>query len=190
MKNLLGGNLAGIPLSSAASSYERQPKRLLALSSCEDHIVPYTTSNNIPKLKQRKSVIGKMNKLGERMDCLLQGIREHAGPIAGLLYISTDKIAFCSERSIKFLSPTGKLLRICYKMTKTTFTRLHHPGTLTNVESSVNKVPIKTTMNQGGDSSRFSFHLTSRKINGKNYLKLEKFVHLTIDGQGKCNTPT
>ncbi|PHT54119.1 GEM-like protein 6 [Capsicum baccatum] len=170
MKNLLGGNLADIPLSSAASSYERKPKRLLALSSCEDHIVPYTTSKNIPKLKQRKSVIGKMNKLGEGMDCLLQGIREHvslspnltetvkgklslgakilkvgglekifkqkfsvkddekllkvsqcylsttAGPIAGLLYISTDKIAFCSERSIKLLSPTGKLLRIRYKV--------------------------------------------------------------------------
>ncbi|PHT54120.1 hypothetical protein CQW23_08582, partial [Capsicum baccatum] len=117
-----------------------------------------------------KSVIGKMNKFGERMDCLLQGIREHvslspnltetmkgklnlrakllkvgglekifkqkfsvkddekllkvsqcylsttAGPIAGLLYISTDKIAFCSERSIKLLSPTGKLLRIRYKV--------------------------------------------------------------------------
>ncbi|PHT54121.1 GEM-like protein 6 [Capsicum baccatum] len=169
MKNLLGGNLAGIPLSSAACSHERQPKRLLALSSCDD-IVPYTTSKNIPKLKQRKSVIGKMNKLGEGMDCLLQGIREHvslspnltetvkgklslgakilkvgglekifkqkfsvkedekllkvsqcylsttAGPIAGLLYISTDKIAFCSERSIKLLSPTGKLLRIRYKV--------------------------------------------------------------------------
>ncbi|PHU17170.1 hypothetical protein BC332_12865 [Capsicum chinense] len=101
-----------------------------------------------------KSVIGKMNKLGERMNCLLQGIREHvslslnltemvkgklnlgakllkvgglekifkqkfsvkddekllkvsqcylsttAGPIAGLLYISTDKIAFCREIEI------------------------------------------------------------------------------------------
>ncbi|CAN4080903.1 unnamed protein product [Withania somnifera] len=111
-----------------------------------------------------------MNKLGERMDCLFQGLREHvglsqnltetvkgklslgakifqvgglekifkqkfsvrddekllkvsqcylsttAGPIAGLLYISTDKIAFCSERSIKLSSPTGKFLRIHYKV--------------------------------------------------------------------------
>ncbi|CAN4090351.1 unnamed protein product [Withania somnifera] len=110
-----------------------------------------------------------MYKLGERMDCLAQGIREHVslsqkltetvkgklslgakilqvgglekifrqmfsvrddekllnvsqcylstttGPMAGLLFISTDKIAFCSERSIKLLSPTGKLLRIRYK---------------------------------------------------------------------------
>ncbi|MCD9642198.1 hypothetical protein HAX54_028881 [Datura stramonium] len=171
MKNLLGGNVVGVLMSSAAvCSDERQPKRLLSVSSCEDHIVPYATSKNLSKIKQRKSVIGKMNKLRGRMDCLAQGIREHvslspkltesvkgklslgakilqagglekifkqkfsvrddekllmvsqcylsttAGPIAGLLFISTDKIAFCSERSIKLLSPTGKLLTFHYKV--------------------------------------------------------------------------
>ncbi|XP_059291109.1 putative GEM-like protein 8 [Lycium ferocissimum] len=169
MKNLLGGNLAGIPMSSAVCSLERQPKGLLALSACEDHIVPYATSKK-SQIKQRKYVIGKMNKLGERMDCLAQGIREHvslspkltetlkgklslgakilqvgglkkifnqkfsvrddekllkvsqcylsttAGPIAGLLFVSTVRVAFCSERSIKLLSPTGELLRIRYKV--------------------------------------------------------------------------
>ncbi|KAL2541306.1 GEM-like protein 4 [Abeliophyllum distichum] len=39
-----------------------------------------------------------------------------AGPIAGLLFISTDKIGFCSEKSIKLSSPTGKLLKIHYKV--------------------------------------------------------------------------
>ncbi|KAJ7975373.1 GEM-like protein 4 [Quillaja saponaria] len=29
------------------------------------------------------------------------------GPIAGLLFISTEKVAFCSERSMTFSSPTG-----------------------------------------------------------------------------------
>ncbi|KAJ8564860.1 hypothetical protein K7X08_001320 [Anisodus acutangulus] len=170
MKNLLSGNVAGIRMSSAVCSLERQPKRLQALSACEDHIVPYATSKNLYQTKQRRYVIGKMNKLGERMDCLAQGIREHmslspkltetlkgklslganilqvgglekifkqkfsvkddeklmkvsqcylsttAGPIAGLFFTSTDKIAFCSERSIKLLSPTGKLLRIRYKV--------------------------------------------------------------------------
>ncbi|XP_055801609.1 putative GEM-like protein 8 [Solanum dulcamara] len=166
MKNLIGGN---VPMSSAVCSFERQPKRLLSLSSCQNHI-PSANAKILPKSKQRKSVISKMNKLGERMDSLAQGIREHVslspkltetvkgklslgakilqvgglekifkqkfsvrddekllkvsqcylstttGPIAGLLYISTDKIAFCSERSIKLLSPTGKLLRIYYKV--------------------------------------------------------------------------
>ncbi|PON68194.1 GRAM domain containing protein [Parasponia andersonii] len=39
-----------------------------------------------------------------------------AGPIAGLLFISTDKIAFCSEKSIKFSSPNGELIRARYKV--------------------------------------------------------------------------
>ncbi|MCD9642193.1 hypothetical protein HAX54_028876 [Datura stramonium] len=169
MKNLLSGNVVGVPMSSAVCSFERRPRRLLSLSSCQDHI-PSATSKMLSKIKQRNSMIGKMNKLGERMDLLAQGIREHvslspkltetvkgklslgakilqvgglekifkqkfsvrddekllkvsqcylsttAGPIAGLLFISTDKVAFCSERSIKIISPTGKLLRIRYKV--------------------------------------------------------------------------
>lgn len=40
-----------------------------------------------------------------------------SGPIAGLLFISTDKVAFCSERSIKLSSPSGdQLLRVHYKV--------------------------------------------------------------------------
>ncbi|KAJ7942624.1 GEM-like protein 4 [Quillaja saponaria] len=39
-----------------------------------------------------------------------------SGPIAGLLFISTDKVAFCSERSIKVTSPKGELIRIHYKV--------------------------------------------------------------------------
>ncbi|XP_030544900.1 GEM-like protein 4 [Rhodamnia argentea] len=39
-----------------------------------------------------------------------------AGPIAGLLFISTEKVAFCSERSIKLPSPNGEFARIRYKV--------------------------------------------------------------------------
>ncbi|XP_065865435.1 GEM-like protein 4 [Euphorbia lathyris] len=39
-----------------------------------------------------------------------------AGPIAGLLFISTHNLAFCSERSIKFSSPNGKSIRAHYKV--------------------------------------------------------------------------
>ncbi|XP_010279467.1 PREDICTED: GEM-like protein 4 [Nelumbo nucifera] len=39
-----------------------------------------------------------------------------AGPIAGLLFISTEKVAFCSDRSLTFSSPTGDLIRIPYKV--------------------------------------------------------------------------
>eukprot|EP00261_Vitis_vinifera_P023895 XP_010656009.1 PREDICTED: GEM-like protein 4 [Vitis vinifera] len=39
-----------------------------------------------------------------------------AGPIAGLLFLSTQRVAFCSERSIKFSSPNGELVRFYYKV--------------------------------------------------------------------------
>lgn len=39
-----------------------------------------------------------------------------AGPIAGLLFISDYKIAFCSERAIKLSSADGELFRIHYKV--------------------------------------------------------------------------
>ncbi|KAF3621754.1 hypothetical protein FXO37_32623 [Capsicum annuum] len=67
-------------------------------------------------------------------------------------------------------------------MTKTSFTGLRHPMAFTEAERSVNKVPTETTMNQGGDSSNFSFQLTFHKLNGKNYLEWAQFVCLAIDG--------
>ncbi|KAK8363889.1 hypothetical protein V6Z12_A03G193400 [Gossypium hirsutum] len=38
-----------------------------------------------------------------------------AGPIAGLLFISSEKVAFCSERSIKIPCPNGEYVRVHYK---------------------------------------------------------------------------
>ncbi|XP_012079532.1 GEM-like protein 4 isoform X2 [Jatropha curcas] len=39
-----------------------------------------------------------------------------AGPIAGLLFISTQKVAFCSEAMVTLNSPNGDLIRIPYKV--------------------------------------------------------------------------
>lgn len=41
-----------------------------------------------------------------------------AGPIAGLLFISTRNIAFCSERSLKASCPNGETVRVHYKVMK------------------------------------------------------------------------
>ena len=38
------------------------------------------------------------------------------GPIAGILFISTEKVAFCSERPINFSSADGELVRAPYKV--------------------------------------------------------------------------
>ncbi|XP_026410933.1 GEM-like protein 4 [Papaver somniferum] len=39
-----------------------------------------------------------------------------AGPIAGLLFVSTHKIAFCSEKSLTIPSTNGGLIRTPYKV--------------------------------------------------------------------------
>ncbi|KAK7280646.1 hypothetical protein RJT34_25711 [Clitoria ternatea] len=39
-----------------------------------------------------------------------------SGPLAGFLFISTDKVAFCSERSMKVYTQKGHMLRIRYKV--------------------------------------------------------------------------
>ncbi|KAG5005487.1 hypothetical protein AAZX31_10G272600 [Glycine max] len=39
-----------------------------------------------------------------------------SGPLAGFLFISTDKVAFCSERSMKVFTRKGHMLRIRYKV--------------------------------------------------------------------------
>ena len=39
-----------------------------------------------------------------------------AGPIAGILFVSTKKVAFCSERPTTFSSAAGELLSAPYKV--------------------------------------------------------------------------
>ncbi|XP_022953469.1 putative GEM-like protein 8 [Cucurbita moschata] len=56
---------------------------------------------------------GDSEKLLKAAQCYLSTT---AGPIAGLLFISTDKIAFCSDRSIKVSSSSGELIRFHYKV--------------------------------------------------------------------------
>lgn len=59
--------------------------------------------------------VGEGERLLKTCQCYLSTT---AGPIAGLLFISTHKVAFCSERSIKFSSPNGELIRVHYKVKK------------------------------------------------------------------------
>ncbi|CAN4080897.1 unnamed protein product [Withania somnifera] len=67
----------------------------------------------LEKIFKQKFSVGDDEKLLKVSQCYLSTT---AGPMAGLLFISTEKVSFCSERSIKLLSPTGKLLRIRYKV--------------------------------------------------------------------------
>lgn len=62
-----------------------------------------------------KEVFGETNgeKLLKASQCYLSTT---AGPIAGVLFISTHKVAFSSERSITLRSPNGDLIRKPYKV--------------------------------------------------------------------------
>lgn len=69
----------------------------------------------VGKIFKRNFDVKDGEKLVKTSQCYLSTT---AGPIAGLLFISTDKVAFCSERSIKILSANGKSYIIrCYKVT-------------------------------------------------------------------------
>ncbi|KAI3831249.1 hypothetical protein MKX03_034035 [Papaver bracteatum] len=56
----------------------------------------------------------------EQGETLLKGSRCYlsttAGPIAGLLFVSTHKIAFCSEKSLTVSSTNGGIIRTPYKV--------------------------------------------------------------------------
>ncbi|GFS39654.1 GRAM domain-containing protein [Actinidia rufa] len=70
-------------------------------------------SGGIEKTFKNNFSVREGEKLLKASQCYLSTTE---GPIAGLLFISTDKIAFCSERSFKFSSPTGEFIRIRYKV--------------------------------------------------------------------------
>ncbi|CAK9185708.1 unnamed protein product [Ilex paraguariensis] len=170
MEKQIAGHVIGVPVSSAAYTSRRSPKGYL-LDTASQYLAqcPSYASTKLGKSK-RDSVMGRMNKLGEKVDSIAKSIREHvrlgpkltetmkgklklgtrilqvggvekvfkqnfsvrpgeellkasqcylsttAGPIAGLLFISTDKLAFISERPIKLSSPTGEFLKVHYKV--------------------------------------------------------------------------
>ncbi|KAI6676750.1 hypothetical protein NL676_037546 [Syzygium grande] len=60
--------------------------------------------------------VGGMEKVFRHLLASQCYLSTTAGPIAGLLFISTDKVAFGSERAIKLPSPNGESVRIHYKV--------------------------------------------------------------------------
>ncbi|XP_022749089.1 putative GEM-like protein 8 [Durio zibethinus] len=67
----------------------------------------------VEKIFKQLFCVREEEKLLKACQCYLSTT---AGPIAGLLFISSEKAAFCSDRSIKIPSPSGELLRVHYKV--------------------------------------------------------------------------
>ncbi|XP_039004871.1 putative GEM-like protein 8 [Hibiscus syriacus] len=75
-------------------------------------------------LGERILQVGGMDKIFKQLFSIKEGemllkacqcyLSTTAGPIAGLLFISSQKVAFCSDRAIKI--PNGEFLRVHYKV--------------------------------------------------------------------------
>ncbi|GAB4839642.1 hypothetical protein Ancab_029167 [Ancistrocladus abbreviatus] len=68
---------------------------------------------SVDKMFRRNFSVGEGEQLLKASQCCLSTT---AGPIAGRLFISTDKLAFCSDRAMKFSSPTGDSVGFHYKV--------------------------------------------------------------------------
>ncbi|XP_072995052.1 putative GEM-like protein 8 [Typha latifolia] len=70
-------------------------------------------AGGIERVFRQKFTVRKGEKLLNAFQCYLSTT---TGPIAGLLFISTDKIAFHSDRTITVTSPKGNLAKVPYKV--------------------------------------------------------------------------
>lgn len=73
----------------------------------------------VRKIYKKLFTVSEGEKLLKASQCYLSTT---AGPMAGLLFISTHNIAFCSDKSIKLSSPNGEEhVRIHYKVIKPSY---------------------------------------------------------------------
>ncbi|KAE8698500.1 putative GEM-like protein 8 [Hibiscus syriacus] len=141
MKIRMPDQVIGVPMKSSAYQIEehRDATYRMLLASIEfHHLLKGLT--HLEKVGKGNFVLKRMNKLGKKADTFAHGIREHVrlgpkitetvkgklslgarilqvgGPLAGLLFVSSQKVAFCSDRSIKIPSPNGEFLRVHYKV--------------------------------------------------------------------------
>ncbi|XP_043716734.1 putative GEM-like protein 8 isoform X1 [Telopea speciosissima] len=73
----------------------------------------FLQKGGVEKLFKQIFSVREGEKLLNASQCYLSTT---AGPIAGILFISTENVAFCSERSVTFTLPTQELIRTPYKV--------------------------------------------------------------------------
>ncbi|KQJ97210.1 hypothetical protein BRADI_3g29460v3 [Brachypodium distachyon] len=70
-------------------------------------------AGSMEKVFRQYFPVKKDEKLLKAFQCYLSTT---AGPIAGMIFISTEKIAFHSDRPLDFTSPKGRVTRVPYKV--------------------------------------------------------------------------
>ncbi|KAK8698050.1 hypothetical protein V6N13_114182 [Hibiscus sabdariffa] len=140
MKNQILDQMIGVPVKSTMYQVERESRRYLQDAAGQYWIPSSAEGSNTFGKNKGNFVLKRMNKLGKKADAFVHGVHEHVrlgpkitktvkgklslgarilqvgGLLAGLLFISSEKVAFCSDRSIKIPSPNGEFVRVHYKV--------------------------------------------------------------------------
>ncbi|GMN52598.1 hypothetical protein TIFTF001_021741 [Ficus carica] len=107
MKTSIQGQVFGIPIMKLGTKITETVKGKLSLGARILQV------GGLKKVYKQLFSVTEEEKLLKAFQCYLSTT---AGPIAGLLFISSEKIAYCSQKSIKFSSPNGELIRVRYKV--------------------------------------------------------------------------
>ncbi|OVA05540.1 GRAM domain [Macleaya cordata] len=116
MKNRIPERVIGIPISFAHGVREHVklgPKISETVKGKLSLGVRIVQGGGVQKVFRQIFRVEEGEKLLKASQCYLSTT---AGPIAGLLFISTEKVAFCSERSLTISSPNGGFVRTPYKV--------------------------------------------------------------------------
>ncbi|KAH7692196.1 GRAM domain-containing protein [Dioscorea alata] len=116
MKTSNNGQVIGIPISYSSSSLLKKTRKdslFTWMNKFSKTIKDHVAVGEVERAFRKSFSTGKREKLVKTMQCYLSTT---SGPISGMLFISTDKIAFHSERSITVTSPTGNLIKVPYKV--------------------------------------------------------------------------
>ncbi|CAI9275382.1 unnamed protein product [Lactuca saligna] len=125
------------------------------------------------KIFRKTFGIREEEKLLQASQCFLYTT---AGAIAGILFVSTERIAFCSDRSLKTYSPTGELLKFQYKVSIPL-------GKIKGVRESVNMKRLSYNYVEVVTVDDFSFWF----LGFENYKRTLRYLHHAIGHECLCN---
>ncbi|KAL7607723.1 putative GEM-like protein 8 [Lactuca sativa] len=142
------------------------PKLIEIMKQKLSHGVKMIQLGSQGKIFRKTFGIREEEKLLQASQCFLYTT---AGAIAGILFVSTERIAFCSDRSLKTYSPTGELLKFQYKVSIPL-------GKIKGVRESMNMKRLSYNYVEVVTVDDFSFWF----LGFVNYKKTLRYVHHAI----------
>ncbi|GKB91693.1 GEM-like protein 7 [Tanacetum coccineum] len=193
MDTRLSNNVMGIPITSTRGlllSKPYQPHYSLSTSKSSDmHLIKSNDGKSlieIVKLKLSYGAkilpLGREGKIFRKNFCTTDNeklvhasrcsLYTTAGAIEGILFMSTERVGFCSDRSLKTYSATGELLKFQYKVS-IPLRKIKGVGESMNAKKPSNKYMELVTV----DDFNFWF------LGFPNYKKTLRYLHQTISAE-------